>query len=437
MKVLWVCNVPNEDVYSYKGIEGGIGGGWLTGLSEALKSVKEIELVYCYPTLGKKQQEEFIIDNIHYYSFYSPTKWAFLLKFGVPMMETNAENDLQRKQLQHIIRCENPDIVHIFGTEYYHSYVVADLVEDKKKLVCSIQGLTSVIAHHYLRLIPNKILNRHNIASIFRGTLQKQQKMMEQRGKSEIKTLQLCPNIIGRTDWDEACTYFINPKRTYYVCNETLREAFYNKEWSISDCNKHTIFVSQSSSPLKGLNVLLKAIILLKNEYPDIQLRIAGNNFVDKSTLKKRLMISTYGEYIEKIIREGKLEKNISFLGPLSATQMASEYASCNVFVCPSSIENSSNSIGEAMVIGAPVVSSDVGGVNSLLKNGQEGELYQVDAPYMLAFKIKKIFDDEELAARLGKNAQTRAQVTHNPLINRDTMLDIYKSICLKKEEII
>ena len=57
------------------------------------------------------------------------------------------------------------------------------------------------------------------------------------------------------------------------------------------------------------------------------------------------------------------MEDKIEFLGRLSAEGMKQAYLDANVFVMPSTIENSPNSLGEAMLLGVPCVAADVGGV--------------------------------------------------------------------------
>ena len=89
------------------------------------------------------------------------------------------------------------------------------------------------------------------------------------------------------------------------------------------------------------------------------------------------------------------LERNVVFTGPLDEEKMCQRYLKSNVFVCPSSIENSPNSLGEAMVLGVPCVASDVGGVSDMLKHKEEGFVYQTDAPYMLAHYVCEIFENE------------------------------------------
>ena len=108
---------------------------------------------------------------------------------------------------------------------------------------------------------------------------------------------------------------------------------------------------------------------------------------------------------------------------------MKENYLSANVFVLPSTIENSPNSLGEAMLLGVPCVASDVGGVKNLMTHDREGFIYQSTAPYMLAHYICRVFRMENQAQTLGAAAQTHARKTHDPDANLQALLEIYQNI--------
>ena len=429
-KVLWICNVPTEDASNYKKNIKNVYGGWLSGLSTGLvENCTEYELIICYPNVGQKTLDDFVTNGIHYYSFFAPKKYCFL------NIDANKDNRLERKQIRYIINKENPDIIHIFGTEFIHSFIAIQEAQ-KRNVVCSIQGMTSVYAKHFLTFVPNKILHKFNFSTIFRGTLYRQKRTLRRNGKFEVEILKKCENVIGRTDWDFACTYFINPQRTYYFCNESLRSVFYNFEWSFSKCVPHSIFISQASSPIKGFINVIRAVGMIKSEYSDILINVAGNDFMNSSSFKSKAKISVYAQYVKRMIKRLGMEKNIHFLGELDKEEMCKAYLSTNVFVSASSIENSSNSIGEAMLLGVPVISSFVGGVGSFMTDGVDGLFYQSDAPYMLAMKIKQVFDDSSFASLLGKNARERALITHNKVINAKRLAEIYNEIIKQKENV-
>lgn len=100
-----------------------------------------------------------------------------------------------------------------------------------------------------------------------------------------------------------------------------------------------------------------------------------------------------------------------------------------HVFLCPSAIENSPNSVGEAMLLGVPVVSANVGGVHNLVDDGKDGLLYPKDKPKRLKDSILRIFEDDKLAISLSSNAKAHALRTHDPETNYRRLLDIYHAI--------
>jgi glycosyltransferase involved in cell wall biosynthesis len=81
------------------------------------------------------------------------------------------------------------------------------------------------------------------------------------------------------------------------------------------------------------------------------------------------------------------------------------------------------------MLLGVPTISSDVGGIKNMLTHEKEGFIYQADAPYMLAYYIKKLFEDKDLQLRLSKNAQNHAAQTHNSALNAERLVEIYNII--------
>ena len=108
---------------------------------------------------------------------------------------------------------------------------------------------------------------------------------------------------------------------------------------------------------------------------------------------------------------------------------MKQNYLEANVFVLPSTIENSPNSLGEAMLLGVPSVAADVGGVTTMMVHEKEGYVYPSSAPYMLADYIQQVFAMEKEAEALGAAAKAHARKTHDPETNLNTLLSIYESL--------
>ena len=146
-------------------------------------------------------------------------------------------------------------------------------------------------------------------------------------------------------------------------------------------------------------------------------------------TVKDKIKISAYGKYLLKKIKEASLEDNISFLGKLDAEEMKEEYLKSHTYVCASSVENSPNSMAEAMLLGTPVVASKTGGIPSLITHEKEGLLFEKGNAVELAAVIEKIWQDDSLAFRFSENARCRAAKTHDQKENCKVLLGIYKEI--------
>lgn len=67
-----------------------------------------------------------------------------------------------------------------------------------------------------------------------------------------------------------------------------------------------------------------------------------------------------------------------------------------------------------------------------MLVHNEEGYVYQHDAPYMMAYYIKKIFANTSDILEMAKRAQMHARVTHNLEKNVSELYSIYKDITLR-----
>ena len=116
-------------------------------------------------------------------------------------------------------------------------------------------------------------------------------------------------------------------------------------------------------------------------------------------------------------------------LGRLSAEEMKEQYLSCQVFVCPSALENSPNSVGEAMLLGVPCVAANVGGIHNLLTDGGDGFLYTPGDVDALADSIIEIFTKEAIVERLSDNARKHARINHDADQNYYRLMRIYREM--------
>lgn len=406
MKVLWITNVELPDAANRRG-NNVVVGGWMHQTLHYLRDSVELYVAACV----SENYGWVEIDNVNYCGFTSKINEAGFRK---------------------IIESIDPDCIHIWGSEYNHSYYATKAALSLAKIECtilSIQGLVSIYAEHYYDGLPPKLIYRRTMKELLgRRNIAQEKKAMELQGHTEITTFRILKHCIGRTDWDYACAKQMNPQIEYHFCGEILRQSFYTNRWNYEECDKEVIFFSQAHYPIKGLHIMLRALSIIRKYYPSVVLRVVGNNPQKKVIYKK----SSYDQYICRLIQNNDLTNSIEWLGKMSEKDMVLNYKKANVFVCASSIENSSNSIGEAMLVGTPIVASDVGGIKSFVEHKKEGMLYHNTAAYMLADNIIKIFNSKDLAIQLGNNAHERAKKYHCVEDNLHRLIEIYNELKCK-----
>ncbi|NBY30395.1 MAG: glycosyltransferase [Sphingobacteriia bacterium] len=420
MKILWITNTIFPAPSLAIGLKPPVVGGWMYGLAEQVAGQcnQEFAVASCYS--GKEVRKD-VIEGITYYT--------------IPFRYHNS----YPKELEHYWKfiCEDfiPDVVHIHGTEYAWGLACMK-IHPYSKYVVSIQGMIGPCSRYVTGGI-SLLEQWKNITfrDILRGdTMLFAQKRWEKMGELEKEYYQRADIIIGRTSWDYARSKVINKTCNYQFCNESLRNEFYLAEkWKIELCTNYSIFVSQAGVPLKGLHKVLEAIQLLKDEFPCITIRIGGSNIISNISIKERIRMGGYGKYIKSLLRKYNLYDNVRFLGPLEAKEMIREYQSANVFLCPSSIENSPNSVGEAQIIGTPVVASYVGGTPDMIIHKESGLLYRFEEVEMLANFIREVFTNHELTAHLSQNAILTAKKRHDMLTNLNRLIEIYNSLACAK----
>ncbi|HEY2905371.1 MAG TPA: glycosyltransferase family 4 protein, partial [Vicinamibacterales bacterium] len=106
---------------------------------------------------------------------------------------------------------------------------------------------------------------------------------------------------------------------------------------------------------------------------------------------------------LESRVRELGLDERCSFVPPTS--DVASWYRAMDVFVLPSTNESFSNSLMEAMACGVVVVASNVGGNPELVRDGENGLLFEAGNAAALARRLEIVVGDADYRRRLGAEA--------------------------------
>ena len=339
-----------------------------------------------------------------------------------------------------LLRREAPALVHIWGTEYPAAAAMqAAAAGAGVPVLFSIQGVMRDCAAHLLDGVPQKYIRSGPLQRLAArlapaGLLDQSQRRFDDLAKSEAAVLGRAAHVTGRTGFDRRACAELAPQARYWPCGETLRPAFYREPlWAPRTFGQApVILMTQGNYPLKNLHTALQAMPAVRRRWPGAVLRVAGWPPPDKGPLLAPVvdLLQPYWKYCKDLARALGLQNCLQFTGPLGESAMRQAFLDADVYLLPSTCENSPNSLGEAMLLGMPCVASNAGGIPDLLTDGLEGLLYgdacDADA---LAGALCTVLGRADGGAAYGTAARGRALADHDPAANARAMTGIYRGI--------
>lgn len=408
MRVLWFTN--NEAGYN-SNINGYNGGGWITSLEKEVRKLSNIQLAVSFFF----QDEPFRVEqeNVSYYPISIDKSKLNRFKRVFSKIEQEASHVNAFKS---IIDDFKPDIIHIFGSERTFGLI------GQYTNIPTIIHLQGILIPYLNAFVPPF----YSIWDVFRSnglnplrllSNYKQLRGWKSSVEREKRIFAGCNYFMGRTEWDKRISKIYSPKSQYFYCSEMLRESFFNAEpWQVKTNRDKIIIVTTISNPLyKGADMLLKTAQILKNELKlNFEWLVYGITEMDFAGFKTRTHPDAVSVYPK---------------GIASSDQIKEALSNCDVFVHPSYIDNSPNSVCEAQVLGVPVIACNVGGVSTLIEHLISGVLVPANDPYMAASYIQEIFNDKALASKIGNNAKILAMKRHNKENIVNDLSRIYETI--------
>ena len=173
-------------------------------------------------------------------------------------------------------------------------------------------------------------------------------------------------------------------------------------EYNLETKNENYALYSGRLSKEKGIINLVEAFKKLLedkeiNNIDNIKLYIAGDG--------------PCKEEIEKYINDNNLKEKIILLGYLKQDDLKEYTRNASFTVVPSIwYENCPYSILETQAIGKAIIGANIGGIPELVQNEKNGFIYKYDDVNELKEKMKKLFNDKNLADEFGKEAQKNAK---------------------------
>ncbi|MEX2175670.1 MAG: glycosyltransferase family 4 protein [Pirellulaceae bacterium] len=170
--------------------------------------------------------------------------------------------------------------------------------------------------------------------------------------------------------------------------------------------------------PVKGFDALIKSLALLRGEFPQAKVAIAGSGF--------------HREQLEAKADALGLAPHVFFLGQLADVNLFLD--ALDIFAIPSLAETLGYALLEAMAHALPAVGSTVGGIPEVIVPEQTGFLAPPQSPAALAVALRPLLESAELRQQLG-NAGRERVVTHfhEADMVRKT-LDVYRQMLGTKE---
>lgn len=379
---------PSKGLYDSQTV-GYNGVGWVASLQQYIEKEQDIELALAFVTPTPLQKEK--RGNTMYYPVHIPDRSGLKkLYYYWQGYKKDVFNKSIVNPLKEVINDFAPDIIHIFGTESNLAYIIDEIdipcVVHLQGLLCAVSNISypaGMSENDFMSIADRREFWLRN-GIVFNN---RRMKIAAEREKEHLKR---CRYIIGRTQFDKEIAELYNPNIQYFHVDEVLRPQFYNAEKWKYNGGKMRLVSTLSPTIYKGFDIVLKASKVLRESGVDFEWSIIGINDGHKII-----------RIIEKATGLSSKELNIKYLGIKTPEEIIEILQGSTMYVHPSYIDNSPNSLGEAQYLGVPTIATNVGGIPTIM-NYQHQYMAPPVAPHSLAARILSL--DNELKSRTYKN---------------------------------
>lgn len=418
MKVLWFSSA--NTLFNEKGDRSYNGKGWIASLQDAVRqSAPDIGLAVAF--LSAEDSGAIVQDGVTYYKIRKRTP-AGLHKLLRNWKGGETENYDDR--IREITEDFRPDLVQVFGCESKLAGAIVS-IRDIPVLV-HIQGILNECIPRFFpsgwgpedMVIPSTFVNE----KILRNGYIHLYEDYRLRAAKEKEYLSAMHYAAGRTSWDmEAVRRYSSAG--YFHVDEVLRPAFYRYAGMHHKPVNGTgdpVKISSTISPVpyKGLDLILRTAARLREDGRRIRWDVAG--IAPDSDI-----VSIF----EKKTGIRAEENGIRFRGVLDEIQLARMLLDSDIYVHPSYIDNSPNSVCEAQILGIPVAATAAGGTSSLIQDGVTGKVVGTGDSAAMAEAIACYMNRPEEAEATAKAAAEAAALRHDKERIVSDLLSAYHSI--------
>jgi glycosyltransferase involved in cell wall biosynthesis len=380
LKILWIAPFPlKPDVHP---------APWLSSLANELASAgHQLSILTASPRITQLQT----VDTGHGYKLL-----VLPYKGGLRHLLSGFRTQVSAMASYLRTHASAYDIIHVHGTElqYASSLLHQPL---KTPYIISIQGIIS----QYKKELPQKFSKQYlywTLTSMYE--------------RNEVRN---SPYFFCRTDWDQHFVRSINSGARITLCWEMLRPEFFSYRHEFK--GKDILFMG-GDNPIKALKLGLQVFNRLAARHPEMKLHVVGH--VNRQSYE-RLLHSLTPHHLHN--------GNVILHGSVDAAGICRIYADCFCLYHPSLIDNSPNSVCEAQVAGLPVVATRVGGVPSLIMDGQTGILVEKNDADGHYHALENLFWDVDLQRCVSHNSRELARRRHDKRTIVERTVDTYQKL--------
>ena len=410
MRLLWF-EVTTPSRYTGQGL---VIGGWQDSLERIVRTCEEVELFIAFESMCP--QETKCIDGVTYIPiFLEYTKEE--LKRKESTWEVNAQKLIPA--MKKIVEEIRPQLIQVFGTEWPFG-IIAEFTDIP--VVVHIQG---AMAPYNNALFPPG----YNFLNVIQEIGWKHPKLIRKAWKDhnydlsraaiDKRVWKTVPNYMGRTKWDEALSAIMHPGRRYFHVEEALRTQFTSRvlKWNLPTDGKLKLISTGCSNFWKGPDMMLKTAHILTELGIDFSWKVAG------------FMPDNVRRMVEKKEKLTFADNGVEFLGYIQPEELSEHLCNSTLYVHTAYVENSPNSICEAQCIGIPIITTNVGGITTLLNDGELGILVPANDPWQMAYHIISLSNDENRMRNFSEKGKAAALKRHDDKLIKNQLLNVYNTL--------
>lgn len=402
MKILFVFAAPFGGFAKSHGYNG---GGWAESLVRLVAHLPGFETAVAFPYAGATSA--CMDGRVMCFPICRPkSHFARIERF----FRLSAQDRRELQDLGRIISEFRPSVVHVFGTENCYGLIAREV---STPVVVHLQGLLGPCLNAWVppgwQMADYVLFRGWSPVKVALGA--RALAFNRHAARREREIMRTCHAFMGRTGWDRAFVSLYAPQARYFSCMEALRPCFYEQgNWHPPE---KPVLVSTISAPLyKGHDMVLKtALMLMESGFQDFEWQVYGISDI---------------RYAERKTRIRATHVHVKPMGVATAEELRQALLGASVYVHPSYIDNSPNSVCEAQILGVPVIATNVGGVASLFSANRGHCLVPANDPLVAASRIREAL---ETPASFTEDVGF-VRKRHDPQEICKRVVDIYETIC-------